>query len=152
MTQFEQWTLVSAFAGLLVNVILLLAAVWQLRALGKQVGHASTATNQDHERRRKQATIDFYASTLQKRSEFRTILPYDRDSASILNLLEQANSENNQLGKAITEYLNLFELLATGVRTDVFDFSVIERAAGGRIVAIARNYRPWIEQRRSLSK
>jgi hypothetical protein len=46
--------------------------------------------------------------------------------------------------------LNLFELLATGVRTDVFDLLVVERAAGGRILGIASNYRPWIEQRRKL--
>jgi hypothetical protein len=149
MTQFERLTVIAGFVGIFINVILLGAFVWQLRVLGKQVDQASTATNRDHERRRKQATIDFYASTLQKRAELRTTLPYDRDSAGILVLIEQA-SVDDKLGKMITEYLNLFELLAAGVNTDVFDFSVVERVAGGRIMAIARNYSPWIEWRRKL--
>jgi hypothetical protein len=56
--------------------------------------------------------------------------------------------ETDEVGKPVTEYLSLFELLATGVNTDVFDLGTIERVAGGRVRSIAKNYRPWIDQRR----
>jgi hypothetical protein len=97
MTLFEKMTIIAAFAGIFINLILLLAVIRQLRVLGKQVSQATLATSLDHERRRKQATIDFYASTLQKRAELRDILPADRDSTAILDLVGQAGSGNEQL-------------------------------------------------------
>jgi hypothetical protein len=49
----------------------------------------------------------------------------------------------------IADYLTYFEMLATGVNTDVFDLDIIERLAGTRILAIAANYQTWIEFRRA---
>jgi hypothetical protein len=147
MTSFERASLVAAFAGVLVALV---AFVVELRLLRRQVAQATKSTKLDHERRRMQATIEFYETTLNKRAELRAYLPYDRDAPAVAALIARVLHEDDQAGKAITEYLSLFELLAAGVRTGVFDHDVIKRIAGGRIVAITANYRPWIEARRKL--
>ena len=147
---FEGLSLAAAFSGVVVSVIAFGVLIWQVRLLARQLGQARDATDRDHERRQKQATIDFYAVTLDKMAELRNTLPYDRDLAGIQDMLSRVNGEDDEVGKAVTEYLSLFELLATGVRTGVFDLSVLERAAGSRIRAIASHYRPWIKQRREL--
>jgi hypothetical protein len=150
VTRIESLSLLAAFSGVFVNVVAFGLLIWQLRILARQLGQARDATALDHDRRQKQATIDFYAVTLDKMAELRAVLPYDRDEAGVQDMLSRVKGEDDQVGKAITEYLSLFELLATGVRTGVFDLSVLERAAGGRIRAIASHYRPWIQQRREL--
>ena len=147
MTSFERTSLVAAFAGVLVTLV---AFVVELGLLRRQVAQATTSTKLDHERRRKQATIEFYETTLNKRTELRAHLPYDRDAQAVAGLLASVSHEDDDAGKAITEYLSLFELLAAGVRSGVFDHDVIQRIAGSRIRAIATNYRPWIEARRQL--
>jgi len=147
MTSFERASLVAAFAGVFVALI---AFVVELGLLRRQIAQATTSTKLDHARRRMQATIEFYETTLSKRAELRAYLPYDRDAAAVAALLARASHEDDEPGKAITEYLGLFELLAAGVRTGVFDHGVIARIAGSRIRAIAANYGPWIEARRRL--
>jgi hypothetical protein len=112
----------------------------QLRALRLQVRQAAQATDSDHRRRRVPATIEFYATTLEKRDQLRKLLPYDRDADAIRDLLARASKETDEVGKPVTEYLSLFELLATGVNTDVFDLDTIERVAGG-LAAVVRGDR-----------
>ena len=89
---------------------------------------------------------EFYAATLDKWSDLRMSLPYDRNAVAVAALLGTVASEDDEDGKVITEYLSTFELLACGVLTDIFDQAVIERIAGGRIRAVAANYGPWIRQ------
>lgn len=83
----------SARRGVVVNLALFVVFALQLRQLRKQVEkseepmeHAKDAMAQDHNRRRKQATIEFYATTLEKKAELRTLLPYDRDAKAIRKL------------------------------------------------------------------
>ncbi|MGH8910689.1 MAG: DUF4760 domain-containing protein [Egibacteraceae bacterium] len=148
MTAYEQWSLIIGAVGVGINLILFAFFVLQLRVLRQQVDQARKATELDHQRRKAQATIEFYATTLEKRSQLRATLPYDRDADAIRILLERANDETNEVEKPVMEYLGLFELLATGVNTDVFDLATMERIAGGGIRAMAANYKPWIDHRR----
>jgi hypothetical protein len=150
VTSFERLSLVAAFTAIAVNVIVFVAFVWQLRYLGKQVRDASTATQLDHDRRRKQATIEFYTDLLTMRAALSDHVPYDRDAAAVAELLTRAANGDDIATRAILEHLSLYELFAAGVRTDVFDFSVAWRTAGNRIVAIMDNYRPWIDERRVI--
>jgi hypothetical protein len=148
VTRYELLSAASSIGALVIGLATLVALLWQLRLLVKQVALAANATRLDHERRRRQATLDFYATTLAKRSELRAVLPYDRNVAGVHALLARAVDEEDEAGNAITGYLSLFESLGAGVRDDVYSFPVVEAVAGGRVLAIVENYRPWIEDRR----
>jgi len=50
----------------------------------------------------------------------------------------------------VTEYLNLWESVATGVNMDVLDFRTMERLAGGNVLAVWTNYYDWIVWRREV--
>ena len=60
MTAFEQWSLVAAFGSLAVGVVGFVALAWQLLLLAR-------STKQDHDRRRKQATMEFLADNMNQR-------------------------------------------------------------------------------------
>ena len=151
MTDFERWQLALAVVGAAVNLLLFAFVIVQVRLLRRQVVDAGDAVRMDHDRRKKESTLDFYAGTIDKRSSFREALPNDRDAQAISDLItpliEQAsNSTSNRM---VAEYLNYLELLAVGVNLDIYDFETINRLAGGRIIAVANNYAPWIEHRRA---
>jgi len=151
MNPYERWSLIAQFAGIMVVVIASIAGVWQLRLLAQQIRHTQQATLQDHERRRKQATLEFYASTHDRQAKMIRIMPNVMDVDAIAALIQPAIQEGDGDAAArISSYLTLYEYLAAGVRADVFDLDVINQAAGAQIVAIAQNYLPYIQHRREL--
>lgn len=148
MSTFEVIATITAALTLLVNIILFVIVVHQLRAARAQLADSRDSTVKDHERRKKQATLDYHAMTIEKRNSLAAALPYDRDAKAIAHMTRRLGQQNSPKVNQVVEYLDLFENLATGVRTDIFDIEVIEGIATGQIQALARNYRPWIEQRR----
>lgn len=148
MTTFERWSLVIAAAGVAVNMVLFIVFALQLIELRHQVKQSKDATQLDHARRRAQATIAFYQSTLEKRESLRGVLPYDGDAAAIAAVTSRVMLEGGELQSIITGYIGLFELLAMGINVGVFDIDVLERMAGTRVRALATNYGPWINARR----
>jgi hypothetical protein len=144
MTTFDDFSLELATFAVLTNVGLFAVFAFQLRVM-------SMSTVRDHNRRRAQATVEFYETTLAKRIALSEDLAYDRDGESIHEIIMEALSGNARLEREISEYLNLLELLAAGVAMDTFDFATIERIAGGGIVAIADHYDEWIVSRRRAS-
>lgn len=149
MTVFEILSLVAAFASVLLNLILFPIFVLQLRELRNQVVQARHATERDHLRRQSQATIEFYRDTIEKRLALREHLPDERDLPAVRAAMAAAAAAPEGPDEyAIKEYLSFLELLATGVNTEVMDVQIMDRIAGSRIAAAARNYRPWIDERR----
>lgn len=148
VNEYEIWSVVLTGAGFALNVVLFVVLVIQLSALRAQIKDARNATALDHARRKKQATIDFYIMTTERRSELAHLLPYDRDFEGIARHIAKIGQANTRVVRATAEYLDLFETLATGVRTDVFDLEVIEGIATGQIRDMAKAYQPWIAQRR----
>jgi hypothetical protein len=144
MTRFDEFSLVLATFAVVTNVGLFAAFAVQLRLMRKE-------TESDHKLRRAQATLEFYEMTLAKRISLSKDLAYDRDGESIHEIIHEALAGNAELEREISEYLNLMELLATGVAMDTFDFATIERIAGGGIIAIADHYHEWIVTRRKES-
>lgn len=122
----------------------------QLKELKRQVVQSAEATKLDHVRRRAQATIDFYRTTLDKRIALRESLPHDRDAAGVADFIAKAiEKDDSDSAHDITDYLTYFGMFATGVNTGVFDIDIVERLAGTRILAIASNYKSWIDFRRA---
>lgn len=148
MTQFERLSIAAAFAAVITNLVLFVVFWLQLRQLKRQVQLAEAESALDHRQRRAQATIDYYRTTLEKRSELRSKLPHDSDAEGIRNLINTRLGHDGVIDSAVADYLAMFELLAAGVNTDVLELSVIDRLANRRIRDIAANYGPWIEHRR----
>ncbi|MEV6485924.1 DUF4760 domain-containing protein [Streptomyces sp. NPDC051576] len=142
MTVFEQWSLVAAFGSLGVGVVGFVALAWQLLLLGR-------STRQDHERRRKQATMEFLADNMnQRKSLFDEGIPHERDHAAIAELIARSTSGDERATKLITSYLTSFNLLGVGARSDAFDRQLIDDAWGG-LISVWTNYRPWAEAQRT---
>jgi hypothetical protein len=141
---FEIAADIATCVGVVISVVLFALFWLQLRELRRQVKGSEEAVKMDHDRRKMQATIDFYAATIEKRTALSTKLPSDRDSEGTARFVKKYLRSDGQHARDLTDYLGFFELLATGVNTDTLDFKVMERMAGPRIEAIATNYSSWI--------
>lgn len=110
----------------------------------------------DHDRRCKQATIDFYTSTIEVRRQLRHRLPPDRDTHGVRAALESvASSDVHELAEegrtllaAVQEYLSYHETLAVGVLNGVFNERIVRDLAESRIKAVISSYGPFIQARR----
>lgn len=152
VTTYEEWSLIAAFTSVLVNLVLFRVFAGQLRELRHQTSNAQNESVRDHDRRRKQASIEFYATTLEARERFKHELPEDRDAQAIRTLISTPDAHQGETFHVLREYLSLFELLATGVNSEVFDVNVMTDIAGGRLLAIRDNYWPWIEERKRITE
>ncbi|MEU6538956.1 DUF4760 domain-containing protein [Streptomyces sp. NPDC047000] len=142
MTSYESWSLVASFGSLLVSVVAFAAVAWQLILL-------SRSTEQDHDRRRKQATMEYLTANMDRRKLlFDEGIPHERDEAGIAALISRSLSGDDDTTKLITAYLTTFNFLAVGAQTDAFDRDVIDEAWGGIVLAVWNNYRPWAEAQR----
>ncbi len=142
VTSYELWSLVGSFGSLTVSVIAFGALAWQLLLL-------SRSTAQDHDRRRKQATMEYLTANMDRRKElFDEGIPNERDHEAIAALISLSLSGDPQSTKLITTYLTTFNFLAVGAQTDAFDRRVIDEAWGGLVIAVWNSYQPWIEAKR----
>ncbi len=140
--------LLAALTGLLAVVTAVSAGfLWaQLRAARRDAAEIVA-------RERRQATMQFFADTLDIRRSMPLELPEDRDAEGIARLLAEirGTSPEAQRKRAhLNEYLAWWELTATSVHGDVavFDPRLLELFASGRLAAVWRNYRPFIEEQR----
>jgi hypothetical protein len=136
--------LLAGLTGFLALVTAVSAAfLWaQLRAARHDAGDVSA-------RERRQATMQFFAETLDIRRTMPLELPEDRDRAGIaqlLNRLEGTSPEIRRERSLLNEYLAWWELTATSINPEVnvFDPRLLELFANGRLIAVWNNYRPFI--------
>ncbi|MPY63273.1 DUF4760 domain-containing protein [Streptomyces spongiae] len=142
MTSYERWSLLASFGSLLVSVVAFGALAWQLLLLSRNTG-------QDHERRRKQATMEYLTANMDRRKAlFDEGIPDERDHEATAALINRSLSGDDQATKLITSYLTTFNFLAVGAQSDAFDREVIDEAWGGLIIAVWNGYRPWAEAQR----
>ncbi|MEV4333509.1 DUF4760 domain-containing protein [Streptomyces sp. NPDC049597] len=142
MTSYECWSLVASFGALLVSVVAFGAVLWQLVML-------SRATTLDHDRRRKQATVEYLAATMDRRKELRDEgIPDERDPAAVSALIGRMDAGDRTATRLVYSYLTIYNHLGVGARSDAFDLRVIDQAWGGSVIAIWEGYRPWIERQR----
>lgn len=128
--------------GLSTAVIGLGAIFWQIRS-------AARSLHDERIRSRQQATLEFWTGTLEKRDQWRSVLPDDRSEKAIAAFLPDAGELTNDTNKTIAAYLNYFEAMATGIYLGIYDIETIDYLAGPRIIKLFDNYRPWIVARRS---
>jgi hypothetical protein len=107
---------------LIISALTLAAAVLTLRVGIKTL-------KADHERRKKQSTIEFY----QEISNITAKLKEDIDKifgSDAVNPTDSRYSENEELKLKISQYLTIMERLAVGINTGVYDLDIYIRCAG----------------------
>ena len=120
--------------------------------LGAQVmlarrAERETAEGQAQEwvRQRRKSSLDALLATTRYRESLKDVLPWnDRDRRAVDAFLKEANGDHQKLAP-LREYLNHLEVLAIGVRQDVFDLETVSLSEGGRIIDTVTNYGPYIE-------
>jgi hypothetical protein len=142
VTSYEWCSLIASFLSVLVGFVAFFALMGQLRLM-------SRSTDQDHDRRRKQATMEYLTANMDRRKAFFDEgIPHERDHEAVTALINLSRSGDEPTTKLITSYLTTFNFLAVGAQSDAFDRSVIDEAWGGLIIAVWENYRPWVEDQR----
>jgi hypothetical protein len=141
--------LLAAITGLLAVVTGVSAGfLWaQLRAARRDAAEVAA-------RERRQATMQFFADTLEIRRTMALDLPEDRDAAGIARLLETLRGDSAEARHRrgmLNEYLSWWELTATSIHDEVgvFEPRLLQLFASGRIYAVWVNYRPFILEMRA---
>lgn len=89
MSTYEWLSVAGVGAGLIVNLAVLYVLVRQLAAGRDQIAQAREASVAEHDRRRREATIDFYLATTRRRHDLRDDLADDRDREAVARLIEE---------------------------------------------------------------
>jgi hypothetical protein len=143
MSEFEKVTVWTGIASVAVNLILFGMVVLQLW-ISRRV------TRGDNARRKKQATIDFWSLTQDRRLKLADRLPLDTDLAGIAEFVATIGQDDSGNVRTLTDLLGLYELLAAGINAEVLDLELFARIAGPRITSVTEGYGEWILERRSL--
>ena len=141
-------SLIVAIATGLVNLSAAIFVGFQVRLAALQHRNSSDLQQRQWDMERKRATIDFILSTIELRKKLKAALPdFDRSPGTAARVIEQAESDS-EAAMAIGSYLDYLENFATGVNLGVLDIEVADRNGGGRIMAMADNFKPFIEKHR----
>ena len=100
-------------------------------------------SRKDHERRRKQATIEYFETMTSSLFETQAIF---NDKLSQLNMNIADLESHPELLKGATAVLSAFERLCVGVNTGVFDFDMLDRMAGSYLIFLYSRFTPYIEK------
>lgn len=146
-------------AILVVNAVAMSVIAWQAyetrrqaTSASKQVELAHLQISADHERRKKQATIEYYSQLRSARIELQATVEahFGRETIrekEILELLEREASADKsaiEIARVLREYLAGLERLCVGVNTGVFDFDVVRRLGGGHISNVFMRHSAYI--------
>ena len=138
-----------AAIGLVVNTVGIAFVAIQVALARRQLRDSQRIEFAEHGRLRRQGTIDFYMTTVEQRIRWRTALPEDWNEPAIRDYVSDAFELGNQAKlDALTDYFGYFEGLAVAVAAGVYDLDTVDAVIGDRIMAIARNYRPFFEDSR----
>ena len=113
-----------------------------------QLGLIYRTFKADHERRRKQATIEYlnmirghYRNVNQQLLNEYGQNPFGKEQVELL-------MNNPELWAMLKDLLGLFEHLAVGVNTGVFDIDLINRMAGDYLIGIFDRFTVYVQKRR----
>ncbi|MGV9817327.1 DUF4760 domain-containing protein [Nocardia xishanensis] len=143
VSAFEILSSTIAAVAVVVNIAALLFLGMQVRQGVRNASAADAARKEEWTKRRKEASMQFYMTTLERREHHRSALPPDRDRESIARFLAETKNDPAK-DAAVRTYLSYLEMLGTGVNTGVLDIEIIEQFAGGSIIAAWNNYGFWI--------
>ena len=137
---WEAGTAVGTIVLAFVNILVVIYLVKQTKIAAQTAKSAADAADvaketlrQDHYRRRRQSTLEYWTTTRQV---------YYRNYASLMSVNPAGNSPERL---EVREYLGMLEAFAIGINTDLFDFDVASDLSGGFILRICQRFETYIE-------
>jgi hypothetical protein len=135
--------------GLIINGAGLVFIAAQVILARRQLKENLSQAAREADRIKRQATVEFYMSTAQKVSEWRSIIPDDWDKVRIGAFTRNVYRRNDKAKMLVlASYLGFFEALAVAIRADVYDLTTFDAIAGSRILNICQNYQQFFALRR----
>ena len=89
---------------------------------------AKITLNANHERRRKQATIEFFYHIEREYADALMVIEKKFPKNEVINVCDV--KQDNVLLEAIEKYLSFMENMSVGINTNVYDIHVFDRMAG----------------------
>jgi hypothetical protein len=124
----------TTIVGLAINGIGIVFVAIQVTLARRQIRDNLRLSAEEAQRRKRQATIDFYMSTMEKVGQWRSVLPGDREKSRIEIFIKAAYGRKGTESRlALASYLGYFEALAVAVRVGIYDLAVLDSIAGSRI-------------------
>lgn len=120
-----------------------IASIAQLRSL-------ANANRADHLRRAQQSTFEFLNGVLQQMRDLACQVPME-SAQDIAAFIAAAHNVDGPEYRTYSDYFNLFEYLAAGVNTGVFDFETIFVVSASRIRRTWETYADLIQWDRTRS-
>ena len=136
------WEIVGSISVLVVAVATVVGLVFIIL----QLRIAAASFMADHERRKKQATIDYVREVRPLYTKCRRVID-ERYGIDVLSDkdVEEIVTENGEIRNNLKEILTQVEFIAIGVKTGVFDKDLWYRMSGAYMVRIYHRFRPYIK-------
>jgi hypothetical protein len=109
----------------LVAIVTAIITIWQLKLMRE-------GFKADHERRRKQVTIEFYRSIRDECAGFMKQINEKFPNGKVINACDVKN--DMAILKIIREYLSRMEILSVGVNINIYDIATFDRMAGASTI------------------
>lgn len=101
----------------------------------------------NNERNQKQATFDFYMSVKDRIYAYNSVI-YERYERKLIPYNDIKDDE--EFIGVLKAYLNLMELIATGINTGIYNIYVFDRLYGDVCVRVADQLTEYIKNRRAI--
>ncbi|MFC5061948.1 DUF4760 domain-containing protein [Actinomycetospora atypica] len=136
---------IAAFVGAGVNFLALLFVAGQVAIANRQLKHAQHTNEAEIRRRKRQATIDYFMSTVVERAELASELPDPSASADVKDAVKRALDGDARCRRLIGDYLGFYETMAVAIASDVYDLETLDAMDGASIRYIADSYQHFFE-------
>lgn len=122
-------------------------AIFQLIQMKKSNILQSKSVMADHDRRKKQSTLEFYSEIYPYLSECRTKIAdiFENGYVTPDNIKYK---ENTDIQKIIYEYLVIIERFAVGVNSGIYDINIFSKTSGKVVSDMYKKLSPIIEEMR----
>lgn len=135
---------IIANSFLIVGVII---AIFQLNQMKKGNILQTQSIMADHERRKKQSTLEFYSNIYPQLSKLRTKIT-DVFGNEYITPNDSRYAEDINVRKIIYEYLVIIERFAVGVNTGIYDITIFANTSGKVVADMYKKLSPIIEDMR----
>ena len=106
-----------------------------------QIRQQTKISRADHDRQKKQSTIEFYNSLSSDSYQFLDDIKGRRINSALVN-------SDKDLRKSVIRYLSRLERLSIGVATDVYDFDILCLMSGRYLQKRYNQFQKYIEEAR----
>lgn len=128
------------FATIAINAVM-------LYLLWRQVSIAAKALRADHQRRKKQSTIEFLMFHVRPQwTEGQKILDQRWPESVITDKVLKEISENSESKAIVQTLLGHLEYMAVGINTGIYDEDILYRASGAYLIRLFHRLRPFVKQ------